>query len=405
MSRFRIIVTLSIILMLGTDIIKAQDTVQLRLDEVVELAIQNNTYLKASELEVLQQEELVRSGYNWNKTNVYYSYDENNIAQNGEAINVWGISQSFAFPTVYHASKQSLLANVSRKREEHLLNTFNLRKEASRSYFETAYLLALHNRYSYLDSLYSNFANAARRKFETGESNYLEQVTAEAKMKEAQLRLAKNRQELNASYAKLQAILQSDSVIRIPDNAFEKIAYTSELSIDNHPGVRLWESNELMADWQTRAAKNRLLPDIQLSYFQGTNDLPDARIYRGFEVGLALPILYGTQKGNIRAGKLQQTIAARQGENYRARLEARRTILLSQLTQAQEALDYYESSGRNLISEIVRASQRSFQEGEINYFQYIQSLDNALNMELSYLENLLQYNLTVIDLRYLTIEP
>ena len=403
MNRFCTILTFIVFLVPGVSL--AQDTVQLQLGQVIDVAIKNNAALQASELEVLRQEELVRSGYNWNKTNLFYSFDENNIAENGDAIRVWGVSQSFAFPTVYHASKQSLLANVSRKREEHLLNTYNLRKAASRAYFETAYFLALDRRYSYLDSLYSNFANAARRRFETGESNYLEQVTAEAKMKEAELRLAKNMQELNASYANLQAILQSDSIIRIPENSFEKLSYSQQLSIDNHPGIRLWESYELIADWQTQAEKNRLLPDIQLSYFQGTNNLPSARIYRGFEVGLALPIFYGTQKGNIRAGKLQQTIAARQGENYRKQLEARQTILLSQLSQAQEALDYYESSGRNLISEIVRASQRSFQEGEINYFQYIQSLDNALNMELTYLENLLQFNLTVVDLQYLTIEP
>ncbi|MEJ2005529.1 MAG: TolC family protein, partial [Cyclobacteriaceae bacterium] len=382
-----------------------QDTVQLSLTEIMELTIANNSALKASELEVARRQELVRSGYSWDKTNVYYSYDENNIAENGEAIGVWGIRQSFAFPTVYNASKQSLLAEVNRQQLQFELNTYKLRKQVSKLFFQTAYLKALGERYEYLDSLYSNFAYAARRRFETGESNYLEQVTAEAKMKETQLTLIKNRQELAASYASLQAIIQSDSIITIPDNAFEKISITMDRTIEDHPGILLWDSFEEMADWKTRTEKNKLLPDIQLSYFQGSNNIPDARIYRGFEVGLALPIFYGTQKGNIRAGKIEQTIYARQGENYRKQLEAERTILLGQLDQALEALSYYENSGRNLITEIVRASQRSFQEGEINYFQYIQSLDNALNMEISYLESLLRYNLTVIDLQYLTLEP
>jgi len=398
-----IFILIGLLLIAGTG--SAQDTVRMELPELMALALRNNASLKANELEVRRQEELVRSGYNWDKTNVYYSYDENNIAENGEAINVWGIRQSFAFPTVYHASKQSLLADVNRKQQEYELNTYRLRKEVARSFYQTAFRIALQERYEYLDSLYSNFANAARRRFETGESNYLEQVTAEAKMKETQLRLARNRQQLTAAYARLQAVLQSDSIIRIPGSSFQKILYSPTINIDDHPGMRLWRSHEEMADWQTRTEKNKLLPDVQLSYFQGTNNLPNARIYQGFEVGLALPIFYGTQKGNIRAGKIQQAIYAKQGENYRRQLESHRTVLLSQLDQAQEALDYYEESGQNLIAEIVRTSQRSFQEGEINYFQYIQSLDSALGMEISYLENLLQYNNTVIDLQYLTPEP
>jgi hypothetical protein len=41
--------------------------------------------------------------------------------------------------------------------------------------------------------------------------------------------------------------------------------------------------------------------------------------------------------------------------------------------------------------------------GEIDFFQYIQSLENAYEIKLSYLDNLNLYNQTVININYLTL--
>ena len=41
--------------------------------------------------------------------------------------------------------------------------------------------------YRFLDSLYQNFAHSAKRRFELGESNYLEMITAESKQKQLQI--------------------------------------------------------------------------------------------------------------------------------------------------------------------------------------------------------------------------
>ena len=46
-------------------------------------------------------------------------------------------------------------------------------------------------------------------------------------------------------------------------------------------------------------------------------------------------------------------------------------------------------------------AQQSYKNGEIDFFDYIQSLENAKDIELQYLENLNAYNRTVIALNYL----
>jgi cobalt-zinc-cadmium resistance protein CzcA len=43
----------------------------------------------------------------------------------------------------------------------------------------------------YLDSLYQNFSKASDRRFELGETNYLEKITAQAKFRQIKTKLSK----------------------------------------------------------------------------------------------------------------------------------------------------------------------------------------------------------------------
>jgi len=43
----------------------------------------------------------------------------------------------------------------------------------------------------------------------------------------------------------------------------------------------------------------------------------------------------------------------------------------------------------------------SYKHGEIDFFQYILSLENATTIKQEYLENVFQYNKVVYDLEYL----
>jgi len=73
------------------------------------------------------------------------------------------------------------------------------------------------------------------------------------------------------------------------------------------------------------------------------------------------------------------------------------------LEQLDEALMYYETQGRHLSEEIIETAEQSFKHGEIDFFQFLQSIENAKEIEISYLETLNQYNQTVIDINHLIL--
>ena len=60
-------------------------------------------------------------------------------------------------------------------------------------------------------------------------------------------------------------------------------------------------------------------------------------------------------------------------------------------------------NSKSYQEEILKTASRSFQEGEIDFFQYIQSIETAKDMELEYLSNLNRYNQTIITLNHLIL--
>ncbi len=109
------------------------------------------------------------------------------------------------------------------------------------------------------------------------------------------------------------------------------------------------------------------------------------------------------KSSRIKASKIAETIAVEEFQNYQIQLHTKYEVLLSELHQNQKALDYYEKEGLELSNEILKTANGSFKNGEINFYQYILSLENAYEIQLSHLENLNKYNQTIITINYLTL--
>jgi cobalt-zinc-cadmium resistance protein CzcA len=139
-----------------------------------------------------------------------------------------------------------------------------------------------------------------------------------------------------------------------------------------------------------------------LNIFQGTNNGPNAKRYSGFQAGIGIPLFFGAEKSRINAAKTQMEITANQFNNYKTQLVANLASKESDLKKYQEALDYYNNAGRVLSAELISSGSLAFRNGEIDFLQYIQLLDNAKSIEITYLENLFNYNLTLLDINYIS---
>jgi cobalt-zinc-cadmium resistance protein CzcA len=285
-------------------------------------------------------------------------------------------------------------------------STYNIKKkilerELKSSYYRLQYELEKEDVYKRLDSFYKTFAYAAKRRFETGETNYLEKITAQAKQKQLQTMYRQSQEDVTSAFVKLQKIVQSDSAFTIKRKTMTKLDL-EKLKIDENPGITYFENKKFLFQAKNSFEKQRLLPDLSFNYFLGSNANLDHNL-SGFQVGLKIPLFFKGNVSKIKASKIAQEIVEQQATDYKINLNAKQIELLSQLRKYEEALFYYDEEGKNLSEEIFKTAKFSYKSGEINFFEYIQSLENAFGILLIYLDNLNLYNQTVIRINYLTL--
>lgn len=379
---------------------KAQ-SIDITVEEAIQMAINNHQGLKASSARIEQAESLVNSAFDLDKTRIQYSFDQNNIAPNGLALNVWGINQTFRFPTIYKNQKDVKESLVNLNEESYLLNERLVSREVTKAYYQVVYWTNMTAQYQQLDTLYSSFSLAAKQKFDAGESNMLEKLTAENKQKSIGIALKKSQEQIIRAVALLRQWTQTEDEINIPLQEMPVLGISMD-SLAN-PGLSYHKVMITVSENELKLARQQLLPDIELGIFRGTNQGVNARTYTGFQAGIALPLWFGAEKARIAAAKKEQEINQFELSNYESQLEGYYLSLISEINALEESIKYYKESGQELSSELIKHASEAFKSGEIDYLQYTQLIENALDIEITYLKDLLQYNHKVIEVNYLML--
>jgi cobalt-zinc-cadmium resistance protein CzcA len=393
--------SIGIVLLLTSSYSFGQDHVQLELSELKSIAIRNNAGLKSGEKSIKATERLEGSSFTFDKTELYNSYDENNIATNGRANFKFGIQQTFAFPTVYGKALSLNQSRTELSRRQFEFQRARLFQSITQQYY---YLTFLENRKSLLgslDSLYSDFARKAERKYELGGSSNLEKITALSKQRKIQTDYQSIENELTQAYEEMRSLIQSDTLFVVGSTSVPKL---SQEIVDSLYGIgkKVMSSSVMVKQNEYQLEKNKVLPDLSLNYAVGTNSGLNDYLH-SYQVGIRIPLLFFGDRARIQARKLQIEAKNYEQSHYEYKLTSYKKQLEAQLANYTSQIIYYESEGLELAKEITRVASKSYDEGEIDFFKYIQSLETAKMIQLEYLSLLNGYNQSIIQLNYLLL--
>lgn len=372
----------------------------LDLPAAIAAAQQNNLGLQSAFQKLEAARAMVPMGFDLDKTQVFYRHDQNDIAENGYANKVFGISQNLQFPTVY-GKQRRVLEDISLVEQQQFQLTQNqVIKEVSQTYYTIVYLQKLEQNFRFLDSLYKQFSIAADRRYEVGETNYLEKLTARSKMRELAVRLAQTIESKNQAYVRLEQLIQLGSEFEIPDQDLAPLP-VADWPLDSHPGVLYYQEAVQWKKDNLSLERHRLMPDLFGEFFRGTNTGPNARIYPGVQVGVAIPLWFGAQKAKISSSKYELSQTSLAAENYTFQLGNRRRQLEIELQKYKEAIAFYTEEGKQLSMQLINQGNQAYKGGEIDFFQYVLLVENSRSIEVDYLSSLQGYNMTVFEINYL----
>jgi len=377
----------------------AQDNKSLTLNDAIKIARQNNPQIKSATLEVEQQNVLKKTSFDLPKTNISVL----NGQYSSKARDIYiGITQDIYFPTVYIQQNEVQNQSVTLSEKNLAVTQNELIKNVTSAYYQLMYASEFLKLQFYQDSIYRNFSTKAELKYKTGESSYLELLSAKNKYQEVQLQKNQAEADVKIFQQELQKLMNVEYKISLVENKLQKITLkenSNSSAIKQNPLLDYYEQKIFLANSQLSLEKNKFLPDFSVGYFN--QSLDNVKGFQGFQFGIGIPIFFWGQQGKVESAKLQTQIAQSDFENEQNNLK---TIFNQQLQAYQKFSDvvsYYESTGLKQSDEILKVSQLAYSNGEIGYVEYIQNLAQAITIKSEYLKNVNEFNQTVIAINYL----
>lgn len=373
---------------------------ELKLEDAIQIAIQNNKEFKAYTLKVDEQKALIPSAFSLDKTNFTFGTDQNNIAENNHPLKVWGVSQNFSFPTLYSAEWKAKKIEFNMAQTELKIHNESLIKEVTLNYIELQVLNEKLIICENMDSLYLRILRGATLRNSKGDISNLDLLNMKAKQQQMKNQLNEIKYSIANTYAKLMFLMDYQTPFAVSQEILV-VNYTNR-NMENTPFVEWLRIKDSLSYSQINIEKNKLLPDISLNYFLGTNFFNNAQFYHGFEAGIAIPLFFSAQKSKIKASKIALNASKYFSEYEVELLKIKQKELLNSYMKLKELIDYYNENGSKLYDEILRTATLSFENGEIDFFKFATSTETALQIKLDYLNNLMNYSNVTLELNYLS---
>lgn len=391
--------------------VNAQQT--LTLQQAIDAALKNNLGIRASALEVESQRQLKKTSFDLPKTNVSLLYGQyNSYAKNDNNITV---TQSIPF-TVFGSQGSLNRAMLASSELKKAATENELVLQVKQVFYELNYLKATNKLLHQQDSIYEGFLKAAALRYKTGETNLLEQTTAETQRNEIKNLLAKNEAEQLIIRSQLRTLVNGDDLPEIagmPQEELSTGASSDTGSIQANPSMAYMRQQVEVAKSQKKVEAANAAPELLLGFFsqtligvedtEGSGGIASTSDrFTGFQVGLAIPLWFVSHQGRVKSAEYNRQAAESNYQYYQKNLQGQYQQAYENYMKNRKSLTYYKDSALPNAELILKQSQAAFRNGEIGYAEYLLGVQRAIAVKEGYLLTLKEYNQSIIYLEFLS---
>lgn len=396
------------ILLVSLFVNQANAQTPIDLKSAMDTAIKNNVLVKNEKLKTEYQKKLIKTAASIPQTNIVGQYGQINSYFNDNSI---AVSQSFNFPTVYVNQKKLLTEEWKTSLLTSSLKEADTRKMVRQVFYTFLYLKEKEKLLFKNDSIYAAFLSKANLRFTNGESNILEKTTAETQRGAIAIQL--NQLEQDIELIKLQFMLLLNTTNHfIPTETSVKIDFnlTNDSNLVNqHPFLNIIEQQKKMSVLNSKLEKSKLMPDLSIGYYNMTmngagadnNYYNSSTRFQSVQVGLGIPLFFGSYKAKINASKINQYISENDYVIERNNLQLGYKSVIGQYQTNLETVNYFEKTALKNAKLIFETANKQFLNGELNYLEWVMLTNQAIGIQSNYLDAVKNLNETIIQINYL----
>lgn len=374
---------------------KQLDWPTLPLSTIVDSGLSHSPALQAAALEIERQQDLVAVAVNLPNPEV--------LLQNTNGLFFsLGVQQNLDFPTVYVAQKKLQRENVVLAEKSQGVEIQDQKYLLHVYYAELQYRFLLWGWYQSQDSLFSLLADQAHRQFTAGEVDFMQASYAKAEAAQRKVALNQAQGEYLGVLHKIQRLTGiKDDFMPMLDasQGYRALTDPSNLSIGNNPTLGHLRQGVAVSSQAWRLERNLALPNLTLGYMN--NGVRETTLGNRIYGGVGIPLWFWQYKGRIVAAKKAIAVSRYQVEARQLQLNADLEQALAQNQALSDGLDSYKANVLPTAEELKSAANRMFLAGMRTYAEYLRTLNDVANIELTYWETWKNYQLNSIYIQYL----
>ncbi|MBW8050517.1 MAG: TolC family protein [Cytophagales bacterium] len=381
----------------------AQTTI--RLDSAIVYTLKNHPLMQLSQQEIEEQKASKKGSFNLQNPDVF-------IESPTTTRFTVGVQQTIEFPLVYIQQSKVAKQNIGLAEKGMIVNKVLLIRDVKIAYLNLQFAEIKINQLTHQDSIFNALYLAAERRYNAGEANLLEKVSAEAKSKEMYNILMQAKTDFQNAQLQLKLLAGiKDENIKADETLTKTSTEIEDISIaPGYPGViksspflQYYQQNISLNKQSVKLERSKLAPGLMVGYLN-QGDANSEILYR-YQFGLSIPIWFWTYSSQIKAAKIRFDMANSQYALAEQNLNSEYLQAVTEYKKYTGSINYFETSALKQAETIISTASGSYNAGQISYITYMQSLNQAFEIKMNYYETVRNYNLSTIELNYLKGQP
>ena len=380
-------------------------TRKVSLQECINMALEKNPQMQVANKSVERAKVLQGTAWEIDKTELSLSQDP---TSGGSPDNALSLSQSIEFPTYYIARHKQLKAETQAERSKAAVVRLSLENDVKAAYYQAVYQAEKLRVLESQDSLLSQYRTLAEKRYKAGETRQLELLSAERLQRENKMEVLAAHNELETAQLLLSRLVGSVEAVEPKEDSlfpldWKQASYNYSQTPDGQ-----YSADRLKASEQAvRVAKNGFAPSLSLSlrnqlvisswnpYDQDRSRF-DGGNFMGFEVGVGIPLFYGATRAKVKAARKEREMIALEIKEQEQLRQQEYLSALSRMNAAYVRYTYYNEEGRERSDKMAEQGLLEYSQGEISYLEYMNVLQESIDLRLKRASVLNDYNQCVL---------
>lgn len=380
-------------------------TRKVSLQECINMALEKNPQMQVANKSVERAKALQGTAWEIDKTELSLSQDP---TSGGSPDNALSLSQSIEFPTYYIARHKQLKAETQAERSRAAVVRLSLENDVKAAYYQAVYQAERLRVLESQDSLLAQYRTLAEKRYKAGENRQLELLSAERLQRENKMEVLAAHNELETAQLLLSRLVGSVETVEPKEDSllpldWKQVSYNYSQTPDGQ-----YSADRLKASEQAvRVAKNGFAPSLSLSlrnqlvisswnpYDQDRSRFDEGN-FMGFEVGVGIPLFYGATRAKVKAARKEREMIALEIKEQEQLRQQEYLSALSRMNAAYVRYTYYNEEGRERSDKMAEQGLLEYSQGEISYLEYMNVLQESIDLRLKRASALNDYNQCVL---------